>query len=156
MGVLPLWIDRTKNGEKGRRRRNDGSRVDNRGIPSEEEEDEEEEGKEKGIDGRERKRGARRQFKITLGKQKKNDKFHHKKFGATGLRSPRLPHAKGVLYQMSYDPNCEGGLSTGPRHHARGRVKEGGEQLASRVAPLQRFFLCPKSSVNLPFSNQPK
>ena len=21
-----------------------------------------------------------------------------------GLRSPRLPHAKGVLYQMSYDP----------------------------------------------------
>ena len=30
---------------------------------------------------------------------------NEEKIGVAGLRSPCLPHAKGVLYQVSYNPN---------------------------------------------------
>ena len=40
---------------------------------------------------------------------KKKNKFKKRKggekIGVAGLRSPCLPHAKGVLYQVSYNPN---------------------------------------------------
>ena len=38
-------------------------------------------------------------------KRRKKGKKKEKKIGVAGLRSPCLPHAKGVLYQVSYNPN---------------------------------------------------